>query len=187
MSRPSCAPDRGRLRQHVVDLCDRGELPSTRFSSHRKIRRKDLLVITRPDLTYEQEQSLWLHRVVLGALALDPEEVLRTAKENVVRWKQVHRPDGMSVKYLDQWLKTIDAGIDPVIAMLSSVSEQAIELRQNSPFAGVVSDEQRQQALRVFREHWAASHATYGYYAEGIHIDTAALPEGWRAGSSVGI
>lgn len=23
-------------------------------------------------------------------------------------------------------------------------------------------------------------HATYGYYAEGIHVDTAVLPEGWR-------
>lgn len=23
-------------------------------------------------------------------------------------------------------------------------------------------------------------HAAYGYYAEGIHVDTAVLPEGWR-------
>lgn len=145
-------------RQHVVDLCDRGDLPSTRVGSHRKIRRVELMAITGPDLTYEQEKSLWLHRVVLGALALDPVGVLRAARENVARWKQVHRPDGMSVKYLDQWSKTIDAGVDPVIAALTSTSEQAIELRQNSPFAGVVSDEQRQQALRAFRDHWATSH-----------------------------
>lgn len=32
----------GVSRQHVVDLCDRGDLPCTRFGSHRRIRRSDL-------------------------------------------------------------------------------------------------------------------------------------------------
>ncbi|MDN5771951.1 MAG: helix-turn-helix domain-containing protein, partial [Microlunatus sp.] len=41
-------------RQHVVDLCDRGDLPSTRGGSHRRIRRAHLAFGSEPDLTYEQ-------------------------------------------------------------------------------------------------------------------------------------
>lgn len=145
-------------RQHVVDLCDRGDLPSTRIGRHRKIRRSDLEPIAGPRLTLEQEKSLWLHRAVLGALMLDPEGVVRTARENLARWKGVHLPDGMSAKYLGRWAQTIDAGVDVVAETLTSTSERAVELRQNSPFAGVLSGEQRVQALRAFRQHWSSVH-----------------------------
>ncbi len=35
----------GCSRQHVVDLCDQGVLPSTRVGSHRRVRRGDVMRI----------------------------------------------------------------------------------------------------------------------------------------------
>lgn len=62
----------GVSRQHVVDLCDRGELPCTRAGTHRRIRRSDVERMITPLLTREQEKSLWLHRALLGHLMIEP-------------------------------------------------------------------------------------------------------------------
>lgn len=108
--------------------------------------------MTEPHLTQEQQKSLWLHRAVLGALMIDPDSVLATAQRNVERFKLVHRSDGMSVRYLEQWQSAISEGIDSVVKVLTGTDERSSELRQNSPFAGVLSDEQRMQVLRSFRD-----------------------------------
>jgi excisionase family DNA binding protein len=47
-------------RQHVVDLCDRGELPFTTIGKHRRVLRSDVEAIrTRTErLTRDQRRSL---------------------------------------------------------------------------------------------------------------------------------
>jgi hypothetical protein len=42
---------------------------------------------------------------------------------------------------------------------LTSRAPIAVELRQNSPFAGVISQEDRARALAAFRSHWVQEHA----------------------------
>jgi len=42
---------------------------------------------------------------------------------------------------------------------LTSTGPRAIELRQNSPFAGVLRPEERAAALAAFRDHWHRVHA----------------------------
>lgn len=108
--------------------------------------------------TREQERSLWLHRAVLGELVIDPLTVLETAQRNVEQFKAVHRPDGMSVRYLDQWQHVIAGGVDDVAKVLIGTDEHSSELRQNSPFAGVLSDEKRLQVLRAFDQYWKNHH-----------------------------
>jgi len=146
----------GVSRQHVVDLCDSGQLPCTRIGTHRRIRRTDVDRLLDPKLTFEQEKSLWLHRAVLGALTLDPEKVIQTAIKNIARWSTSQRPDGMTMHYLNQWKQIIDSGIDVLMTTLVGTDERSSELRQNSPFAGVLSDVQRQKVLRSFRDYWHA-------------------------------
>lgn len=148
----------GVSRQHVVDLCDRGELAYTKFGTHRRIRPADAVRMTEPSITREQAQSLWLHRALLGALMADPHGVLQTAQENIFRWKTMHRPDGMSVRYLDQWQRVIDDGIDTVANVLTGLDARSCELRQNSPFAGILPDDERRRVLTSFREHWVHEH-----------------------------
>jgi len=149
----------GVSRQHVVDLCDRDELSYTRVGSHRRIRRSEVQRIVEPQLTREQEKSLWLHRALLGHLMIDPKNVIATARTNLNSWKSVHRGDSMAARYLKKWEQTIDSGIEDVVSVLTGTDEVSSELRQNSPFAGVLSDVERRQVLRSFREHWDHEHA----------------------------
>ena len=108
-------------------------------------------------LTYEKIKSLHLHKAVLDELRKDWDKCSTIAYENIERWKKLHRPDGMSVKYLDEWSKVLDKGFTAVSRVLLSVDEYSCDLRQNSPFAGVLSDERRLAVLEEFREYWKNS------------------------------
>jgi hypothetical protein len=46
-----------------------------------------------------------------------------------------------------------------VLETLTSSAPRSVELRQNSPFAGVLTDEERLQALESFRRHRREAHA----------------------------
>ena len=108
-------------------------------------------------LTREQERSLWLHRAVAGRLAIDVERVLGIARNNLRRLAEVHR-FGMTARYLRRWQEVIDTGPDAVFEALTSEAEWAVELRQNSPFAGVLSESERAAVLAYFYAHWRDGH-----------------------------
>jgi len=148
----------GCSRQHVVDLCVRGLLPFVTVGSHRRVHRTDVTGLMSRELTRDQERSLWLHRVVAGRLALDPEAVLAQAGKNLQHLRQVH-PKGVTAQWLAEWQKVLDSGEDAVFSALTSPSRHAVELRQNSPFAGVLSQQERTAALGAFRHHWRQAHA----------------------------
>lgn len=88
----------GMSRQHVVDLCDRGVLPSVRFGTHRRIPQVAVEEFAQPPLTREEEKSLWLHHALLTSLLSNPDKVLATARDNLTRWKPEQRGDGMTVR-----------------------------------------------------------------------------------------
>jgi hypothetical protein len=110
-------------------------------------------------LSREQEKSLWLHLALLPVLLTDPEVVIVQARENLRRWGPMQRKDGVAAQFFATWSTILDAGLDGLLVVLTSTNEGACELRQNSPFAGVLDEAVRQQVLRSFREHWAREHA----------------------------
>src|SRR3972149_12107182 len=61
-------------RQHVVDLCERGDLPFVTTGSPRRVRRADVEALrTRTQrLTRDQGRSLWLGHAIAGKFVLDP-------------------------------------------------------------------------------------------------------------------
>ncbi|SCL22060.1 DNA binding domain-containing protein, excisionase family [Micromonospora nigra] len=146
----------GSSRQQVVNLCERGELPFVKVGKHRRIERTDVesLLRPRPELTRDQLKSLWLHQAVAGRLVTDPDEVLGKARQNLDRLLRQHR-ETMTEVWLKRWQDTIDEGIGAVLRMLTSEDPEAVELRQNSPFAGVLSQSQRKKVLDSFiRSGW---------------------------------
>ena len=145
-------------RQHVVDMCERGLLPYVKVGSHRRLRRPDVEAVLRPELTRDQLKALWLHRAVAGRLVQDPDAVLAKATVNLERLRRVH-PDGMAAMWLDRWGMVLDTGIEAVLDTLASRAPEAIELRQNSPFAGVLSEAERQAVLAAFAGFWRSRHA----------------------------
>lgn len=149
----------GVSRQHVVNLCDRGDLLFVFVGSHRRVPSQEVDRIVRGSrLNREREKSLWLHRAVLGELVRDPERVMETASGNIERWLGMHSESGVTRGYLLTWAEIIDSGVDAVIDTLTSTSESAAELRQNTPFAGVLDDESRRAVLRSFTTHWRTEH-----------------------------
>jgi excisionase family DNA binding protein len=150
----------GSSRQHVVDLCTRGDLPFIWVGRHRRVPRSavsGLLGHEAHALTRDQERSLWLHRALLTDLMADPTAVLARARDNATRLLAQH-PAGMTSRWLTEWLRVLDGGVDEVAEVLTSRDATAVELRQNSPFAGVLSQETRSRVLDAFAEHWRTEH-----------------------------
>ncbi|WP_340537918.1 helix-turn-helix domain-containing protein [Nocardioides sp. GXZ039] len=148
----------GVSRQQVVNMCDRGEIKHVMVGKHRRISTREVHRILGHSMTREQEKSLWLHRALMTPLLTAPQEVIDRAFENITRWKSEHRSDGMTVRYLNDWEQILGQGLDAVMETIVSPSPEACELRQNTPFAGVLDDATRLQVLRTFKDHWNREH-----------------------------
>ncbi len=139
-------------RQHVVDLCNVGDLPFVTTGRHRRVARKDLEALrTRTQrLTRDQKRSLWLGYAIAGKLALNPDPVMAKARQNLDHLKSVHSR-GQAARWFSEWGRLLAGPVDEVLAVLTSPTPRARELRQNSPFAGVLTDEERLAALDAQR------------------------------------
>ncbi|MDS1270687.1 hypothetical protein RIF23_10290 [Lipingzhangella sp. LS1_29] len=82
-------------------------------------------------------------------MALAPEEVLAKAAANLRRLQDTH-PSGMAASWLARWQEVLNSGLDTVFDALTSRAPWAVELRRNSPFAGVLAPEERETALASF-------------------------------------
>lgn len=111
-----------------------------------------------PEGRREKQRSLWLNRAVVGELTRDPDRVMAIARDNIARWRGVHAHRPGILAALDQWEEIIGAGVEAIVAVLTGPGEAAEDLRQNTPFAGVLTQEQRDQALGSFRTEWARHH-----------------------------
>jgi excisionase family DNA binding protein len=148
----------GVSRQHVADLCDRGKIEHVRVGTHRRVPRSEVDRLIGQQLTREEEKSLRLHQALLTPMLTDPTVVIAHARDNLDRWTGMHRPDGMTVRYFEEWKRVLDHGLDAIVEVMVSPSQKARELRQNSPFAGVLPDETRLRVLQTFRDHWNRDH-----------------------------
>ena len=153
----------GCSRQHVTDLCRSGTLPFRTIGTHRRIARLDLerfaggpsQRMPRGNLR-QRFRSLWLHRAIAGRLAADPDGVLEVARANLERARALHPRSG---PWIDAWAAIID---DPeqVMERLTAPDPGSDEMRQNTPFAGVLDEEERARILAAFSDWWRATHAS---------------------------
>jgi excisionase family DNA binding protein len=148
----------GVSRQHVADMCDRGEIEHIRVGTHRRVPRSEVDRLMGHRLTRQEEKSLRLHQALLTPMLAEPDAVISKARDNLQRWTGMHRPDGITARYLEEWKRVLDDGLDAIVDVVISHSQEARELRQNSPFAGVLPDETRRQVLRAFKDHWSREH-----------------------------
>ncbi|HWB72667.1 MAG TPA: hypothetical protein VG452_10645 [Egibacteraceae bacterium] len=65
--------------------------------------------------------------------------------------------DGSADPWLDAWERLLDGPVEAVAEVLVTDDERCRQLRQNTPFAGVVPERERQELLRQVRRH---HHAT---------------------------
>lgn len=109
--------------------------------------------------TYSPEErdrvrSLWLHRAVLRHLDSDPGRVLDSARAVLARRLAKTDHKGSARLYDERWVEILERGLDAVVALLEEESDEADVLRSCSPFAGVLTPEERQQVLDAFERFW---------------------------------
>lgn len=146
----------GSSRQHVVDLCSQGLLSCVRAPTQRRVLRSEVEAFatrhaSTSSLNRDQRQSLWLHAAVAGRVAVDPLGTIDHARANLERLRSVH-PTGVSAYWVSLWESLLNEGPDRVLETLTSPKPLAVELRQNSPFAGTLSDDERRGVLTAFRD-----------------------------------
>lgn len=138
-------------RQHVVDLCERGQLPYTTVGKHRRVRRGDIEAIRQRTerLTRDQQRSLWLAYAVAGRIVTEPHAALARARQNLVNMRGAAR--GSATQWLAEWEKLIAGPVEQLLAAYTSRDLRGRELRQNSPFAGLLTDDERTEVLNQWR------------------------------------
>jgi hypothetical protein len=95
-----------------------------------------------------EDRSLELHRAVAERLRGDPALVGR-ARDRVARWL---REGTVARPYAEAWQAELRRPLEELIGLLVDPGERARQLRQTSPFAGVLAPRERWAILRRLRE-----------------------------------
>lgn len=93
-------------------------------------------------------RSLAMHRLIAGRLRAAP-GLLAVARTNIARWRG---RNSFPQPYLDDWERILDAGLDEVLRLIESETEEAARLRSSTPFAGILTPRERWEFLREWNE-----------------------------------
>jgi transcriptional regulator with XRE-family HTH domain len=108
----------------------------------------------------EATVSLALGQLTASELLRDPVPVLARAQQRVA--KTLRNPDlaGQARRWSLEWQRLLGRPLETIVAALIDPSERGYELRQNTPFTGLLSDEVRTHAVRrASRAHRATRSA----------------------------
>ncbi|MCQ3812614.1 MAG: helix-turn-helix transcriptional regulator [Acidimicrobiia bacterium] len=98
--------------------------------------------------TRDQERSLFLHIAISQVLRSRGAEVIDIARCNILRMRSVN-PHASAL--LDEWDRILEGTDNQIVARMLDPSEHGRDLRQVTPFAGVLSPAQRAAVYRSFR------------------------------------
>jgi transcriptional regulator with XRE-family HTH domain len=112
----------------------------------------DLIVELRPRLTPPELRTLALHEAVVEKLHEDPELVLAKARAQLLVMRNADDENRASV-YLRTWSRLLEGPVDELTTVMVSTDQPARDLRQSSPFGGVLSDKARLEVIRRAAVH----------------------------------
>jgi len=99
------------------------------------------------------ERSLAMHRLIARKLRANP-DLLDEARDNLRRWQKM---DGCPRLTLSEWADILSGSAAQVAEFLEESSQRATRLRQSSPFAGILTEAERQAIYE--------SYSTRTYYS----------------------
>jgi hypothetical protein len=117
-------------------------------------------------LTEPEYRTLALHRAVAKKLRDDPSAVLAVARKNIALYRSTDAAQH-SEPYIAAWESLVDGPLDVLLEAIVSLSQESKDLRQSTPFAGVLSDDERWDILEeVYQvQHPTADQASLGRIA----------------------
>lgn len=102
---------------------------------------------SRPALERREERvSYELHRAVAEKVIEDPQPVLSKARNNLQKMLAKTR-DAYSVGWVLEWQTLVSGDVTKLVEVMLRPDERGIDLRQMTPFAGVLSQEERLVAI----------------------------------------
>lgn len=111
----------------------------------------ELVVSYVPRLTREDHRSLAYHRAIAKILRQNPTATIGRAKRTLARMSKSH-PD---IKALfDHWRFWLDLPTEELISQILDPGVTAREMRQVTPFAGLLNPKDRVRILKKFRKEY---------------------------------
>jgi hypothetical protein len=95
-----------------------------------------------------EARSLAMHAVIARKIERDP-TLFRIPQNNIERWNKRWLEGAPS--WLHEWQELLKKPWPSIAALITEPSERAARLRQSSPFAGVLSNEERRRIYAAFR------------------------------------
>jgi hypothetical protein len=95
-----------------------------------------------------EARSLAMHAVIARKIERD-EALLAIPHRNIARWRARWGKDVPA--WLDEWQEVLKRPWQSIAALITEPSENAARLRQSSPFAGVLTNEERRRIYEAFR------------------------------------
>jgi hypothetical protein len=95
-----------------------------------------------------EARSLAMHAVIARKIERHP-ELLAIAHRNVERWRA--RWKDAPPAWLEEWQEVLKQPWQHIAAFITEPSENGARVRQSSPFAGILTTEERWRVYEAFR------------------------------------
>lgn len=102
------------------------------------------------------EISLELGRRTAARLRQQP-DLLQLAHDNLARWSRQNADAPALLRCYEEWRGLLNHPLEEICAVLTSESEASQRLRQNSPFAGILSSREVWELKQSFRHATTAA------------------------------
>ena len=121
------------------------------------------------------EKYYELHQTVKVKLLANPERVISRALSNISRWES--NSEYIS-PWLIEWRSILNEGVDAIVAVFEGMDGHSADLRKNSPFSGILTEEERLEIL--FDDAGTRAQVMYlsrqtGYVTESIERSSSTI------------
>lgn len=98
-----------------------------------------------------EARSLAMHCLIAQKIERDP-ALLERVRRTLGAWRERYGNDGGGVPLaLDEWQHILRAPWPVIAALMTDPGERATRLRQSTPFAGLLTSEERERVYAAFR------------------------------------
>ncbi len=109
----------------------------------------ELFTVVHPELTREDRRSLEFHRAIAAVIDRDPDRVRQRAQQNLTKLRRLHP---YAERLLERWHLWLTLPSEDLTELMLSRRPVAREMRQVSPFSGVLGPQERAQVVARFRK-----------------------------------